>query len=510
MKTATRAMRVSTKELREAAPLGLCGLVLVAALSLGAPGSWPAYWAFCSVAIALGATSVGQEYRYRTLATLLTQPRGRTMILAPKVVVLAAFLGLLTLATRLPIDAWVLIPLTCALLLAPWLTMVCRSELAGLVFAAAVPAVLVVGGQTAALLVYGLESGRQRDTVLVWRVVIAGMGLAGACGAVGTVLTFRRLQAIDSDWADVHLPDWLRRGARPVRARRLNRYWALVRKETRLQGLAFGVAALFVLAWVGVSLSAPGIAVRIDLDTLRAGLASFYVGTVPLLIGASAIAEERRLNTLVSQMLFPVAAWKQFAVKVLVSIALTELLVRGVPVALMWVTPGIAPRWFRVPLGRWQLDLPVIALAVFGLYVSSFTASALRALLASLAGLVAAVTAFSLMLWPGQVLALVSFRLPPDLQGAYFVSARWSLRWLPWGLGAILCAILLRLALSNHRTASLTRRAIQRQVAMVFLCVMVAALILTTISSTFEISWFEMRHHRLPTISEIQGRVIVR
>ena len=100
--------------------------------------------------VALGALSIGHEYTNRTLTLLLSLPVDRRRlylvklgVLIPMLVALAA-LASRPARTRRALDPAgaapiLLLAVACGLFLAPWLTMVCRSPLAGIVFALAIP-----------------------------------------------------------------------------------------------------------------------------------------------------------------------------------------------------------------------------------------------------------------------------------------------------------------------------------------------------------------------------------
>src|SRR5207302_2506533 len=90
-----------------------------------------------------------------------------------------------------------------------------------------------------------------------------------------------------------------------------------------------------------------------------------------VLIGALASAEERQIGTLEWQVLLPMAAWRQWAVKVGTALGLAALLSFGLPILL---AGG------HVDFNSWHV-LVIMVLTTGGLYVSTLCKSAVRALI---------------------------------------------------------------------------------------------------------------------------------
>jgi hypothetical protein len=159
--------------------------------------------------VTLGAQSFGHEYTYRTLTLLLTQPLDRRRLFVIKYGVLAAMTLMLALfawrvragVTLIPRE-WreaelILLATASGLFVAPWLTMVCRSVLAGAVFTVAIPGLLTVGGDLLGALIYGLDRAAEIDHfkyLVLWRGMIAVCAVAIVAGW----RTFLRLEAIEA------------------------------------------------------------------------------------------------------------------------------------------------------------------------------------------------------------------------------------------------------------------------------------------------------------------------
>ena len=144
------------------------------------------------------------------------------------------------------------LPLLCGLFVAPWLTMVCRNALAGVVFALAIPATVWLASDLTAAMAYGGElattvEARELALGIFWR----GIVIVCAMAAVASWWMFIRLEAIESRGMELTPPAWVpglsgRARAMPAAPPAFTRrpaMWLLVKKELRLQQLTFAVSA---------------------------------------------------------------------------------------------------------------------------------------------------------------------------------------------------------------------------------------------------------------------------
>jgi hypothetical protein len=435
-------------------------------------------------AIALGAQAIGLEYTHRTLPLLLCQPRSRHVLLGVKLGVMAVMvltLGIfagyaLTHPTEgrivaRQIDYWPLVAWcgAAAACLTPFLSLICRGVLPAMVFTVAIPGALVTAGQLLAF-VAGLDAG----TVEAWRISLLPRIVAAVCAAsaVGTFLLFSRLQALEGQGRQLELPLWLRgRSASQVGLRRRHPVAMLVAKELHLQHMTFVVVALYVCAWAA-ALATRRFNPAFPIIPIGA-LTLMYGALLAQLIGSLASAEERRFNTLQWQLLLPVAIWKQWLVKVGVVLGLTLLFGIGLPFTLNLMTPGAETVGVRL----WpQSTIGLLLIAATGLYVSSLSSSGVRAMLSSQpvigsAAILAvgggawlysvAVHAF-VAAWGGTRMGPVTFH------------AATTHAWIPSFLVTVamaIAAVLMWLALANHRAVE---RSVRRVVAH---AVVVAALV---------------------------------
>jgi hypothetical protein len=394
----------------------------------------------------LGALSIGHEYGHGTLPLLLAQPVPRKRLLGVKLGVLAVLLaGIGATASVIVLPrvhaepsiqlAFVLLPLV-GLCVAPWLTMVFGSAMAGTVFTLALPGILMTASELLYLAVYGRLAPGRFQTLVLWRGTIACCAL----GAVMTWRTFLRLEAV-AGIGSFGVTAWLpasrtTAAALPMRTLR-SPLRLLVAKELRLQRMTFAVAGLYVVGHFAVSALQPMLPFAREIAT---ALSLFYGILIALLVGALASAEERQLGTLPMQQLLPMAAWRQFAVKVALVLSLSVLLAVALPALV--VSPSLPTR--IIP----ELGFGAIGLAICGLYVSSVSASGVWAMLLSMP------TVFG-VLWINE---LVRVQLSRALGRQNSI----SIVRLDGGLEPVLAvaflALLVWLALVNHRSAERSSR----------------------------------------------------
>ena len=375
------------KELRELLPLWV---VTMAGLVLAGVSGFvtPVILFFTPVAIlgtlapiALGAMAMGHEYRHRTMTTLLSLPVSRRGLLTAKAVVLGSLLLVLAgaawwMGARTP---WLLLPLALGFCLAPWFTLLTRSELGGMVFACAVPALLLLVGELVAEEAYG-SYFEPRGAAYLLRTNVVGIGTAVLCviAAADTVRRFLSMQVIEGTQGLVSSPALAGARVTAVQRRPTNVYVALVKKELRLQTLPIVVASAFGLAWWLTQLISSG-----EGDTnvvVRTGevLLPLFALLLAILTGAVASADERHLGVWASQVLLPVPMWRQWIVKVAVVLGLAYTF------ALMLVDFE-ATRWRYGYRTTFSISLPLFGAgaAALSLYVSSISKRGVTALLGS-------------------------------------------------------------------------------------------------------------------------------
>jgi hypothetical protein len=476
------------KELRALFPVwGACATALILA---GVPGDPKLYSMALLVyvigAIALGAVGVGHEYTGRTLGLLLSHPIDRGRLLLIK----TAALGLMLIAlaavawicvfngrafhlgfTRLEhvaphATAVLLLPALAGLCIAPVLTMLCRSPMAGIVFTATAMGGIWGTAQGFVLFEDGQlrSEGSSLDVLALAPLWYGTIGLA-ALGAIAAWRTFIRLEAVEGRGQDLHVPQWFGATARPAARATTSRWqpvWHLALKELHLQQMTFVVAALYVLCWSGISALRP--LMPEDIARQLDGLAFLYPPLIALLAGSLASAEERQFGTLEWQVLLPLAAWRQWVVKAGTAIGLAFLLGLALPALLETIRPsGIEMQGAVRSVGALMLVLVSV-----GIYVSSLSTTGVRAMLLSL---------------PVAMLVFVGAAVPFSRPGYRLMEKMSpSVDWLPfdpavthefflrnlrvfwaWELFAFAVPVLfaifvVRFALVNHRSLERSRR----------------------------------------------------
>ena len=323
-----------------------CAVAMIALAVIDDPRfSTPGRYLYVLGSVAIVALSIGHEYTLGTLSVLLTLPSARRSLLAGKLLAVTpmlATLAILTLAFARPTTVQIATVL-CALALAPWLTMLCRSPLAGTVFS------IGLAGHIHFL----AEVTAASRAGLLWAL----LGVA-AFATVASCWTFLRLEVGGGRGS-------ARRFRGAAVARRRSRWWLLFTKELRLQQMSFAVAVLYAALWFGYAVSQKVPDARGALDLVS----TIYSTLLAVLIGSIPSAEERQLGTIESQALLPLATWKQWSLKAGLAVLLALVLSFGLPVLLGPDDLELAP-WHAVV---------VVFLTSASLFVSSLCDGAARA-----------------------------------------------------------------------------------------------------------------------------------
>lgn len=452
-------LRLAVKELRALfPPWAACVVVfgcLIAARSgtAASPGGVHALGmlTYGAAAVALGALSIGHEYSHGTLALMLSQPVGRIRLYVTKACTLALMLVALaviawgTVLSEQPFTvdrdgkAALALATLGGLCIAPWLTMLTRNPLAGTVLTITLPGWVWI--------FINVSMERAAKPVTFWWIMV---GLAATAAVLGW-RTFMRLEAIDGRDSDLRLP-YTRRTATPV-PRDRHAVWVLLKKELGLQQLSLAVAGFYSAAWLALAITRQIASADTGsaAEDLTVALTILYSGMLALLIGALASAEERQLGTLDWQMLLPMAAWKQWALKVGMTVGLSMLLGVGLPALLVSMSGDAVKIPSEYPLGT-------LLLTVGSLYVSSLSSNGLRAFVVSLP--------VTVIVW---------------LLIAWFTTPQWLAHPLAWLTLALFLMLVLQFALVNHRSAERGSWRVFQQVFILCGCFAFAAAVVAVV-----------------------------
>jgi hypothetical protein len=454
------------------------------------PGPILALFAYVVGSLAIGAQSVGQEYTYRTLPMLLSQPADRRRMYLLKFVVSAVMLlTLAALAGTTFAKVWrpesarfsvIILPVLCGLFLAPLLTMICRGTLAGMIFGGTVMASTWLATLAIAWFGFGIDTEATENMLLSrWT-----LGMTVVCPVVGLLgwRRFRELEAIDVASPALHLPRWLKRAQG---ARRHHPLRALAVKEVHLQQMAFVITGLHIIVW----------AILVLLQRYVPSMATFPVGAVLLLysiglaiaIGALASAEERQHGMLDWQLLQPSPAWQQWIVKVGVAFGMALRFGVGLPVLLNQLTPV---EGFRIRMSA-DLAVLIVLLTASSIYISSLSSSGVRAMVLSLP--IGMAVAYFVQMASG-ALRWVTLQFAGPLMADIITGAVVPLSVGPAdvlifaarGFSLTLAPLLLWFGFVNHTSSERTTRRIFQQIAWIALLIMTGLVLVGGVLAFYE------------------------
>jgi hypothetical protein len=229
--------QLAAKEARALWPTCGAAAATVALTSFTYPRFTPL--AYALGALALGAQSFGHEYGYRTLGTLLMQPLDRRKIFAIKIGALALMLVLLASVTWLalangrrwdPVLVLSLPPLG-AVAFGPWLTMLCRNQLAGALFSGVPAGVVLAAAQWIAYQVHVTDD--DAAALLIRQIWFGTMAVITPIAAVVGWRLFLRLEALEGNGRAIQLPSLFKGRTPPYM---MNPVLQLIMKELTAAG----------------------------------------------------------------------------------------------------------------------------------------------------------------------------------------------------------------------------------------------------------------------------------
>ncbi len=459
--------------------------------------------AFGATACGVGALAIGHEYSHRTLGVLLAQPERRGVVLGTKLFVLASLLFLLGViaffvigegavpgvhTSRYPgaTSSNIVMALGCGFFLAPWLSMVGRGPLPGMLFSVMLPMATFFGVAFALykLEFLGLEFRLLHRYSLLWLVLLS----LWVMGGVLTWTTFLSLQALEGPRGVIRLPAWLT--TRPMdteadtaEVRPRNPAWLYFVKELRLQTMAFALSGIYIALWAAFTLWS-------DDQAVAGPLAYTHAVVIPVILGATSSAEERHLGTMAWHATLPVSSSWQWTLKAATALTITLTFTAGLP----FLLSRLAEPTVTIDNG---MMLAAAGLCIGALYISSLSTTGIRAVLT--AGLAAIVivsggaNAFGALVLPAiRLLEPLAKRLTPfSFERREFWEWNYWVSWLQVALAFGGAAILaLRFGAQNHLSDDRSGVRIAKQVGTI-LAYLAVSLIVTGFIS--QLLWAGLR-----------------
>lgn len=316
----------------------------------------------------LGLSSFGQEFSLGTFTVLLSQPTERSRVWRIKIVILVmAFLSVWTAAVvsiwcqyflydylhpiSTPFEHYLyfgrhyqrfsgafgydIIFLTLAAFVVfsggLWTTLLLRQIPNAFWFTLLTPLAIILG-------ISSLLSDRVANDQSIGRIIMAALAVYSVAGFCVAALLFRRWQ--DAQWTggEVSFPFFKKfagLGTTSISLRPRHRFFALLWKEIQLHQVNILIAGLLLLLHLS-SFIIRKIHPHFNNPDLQFVLQSIWLLwlLMPVLIGCSAIAEERRLGIMESQLTLPVSRRAQLLIKFFTALILSLFLGAAVPLLL--------------------------------------------------------------------------------------------------------------------------------------------------------------------------------
>jgi ABC-type transport system involved in multi-copper enzyme maturation permease subunit len=326
----------------------------------------------------LSLASFGQEFSFKTFSLSLSQPIPRSRIWLVKIAVLMAAFAtvLLTLficykiyfylrpVYNIPFPIWILILFSFVIFSGGlWATLLLRQMTGAFWFAILVPAFLML-----ALFEFSEHfywSQKVQNFVIPATLLVYSF----------TGFFFARhlfLRAQDTQWTggEISFP-WRRKASERAIVSSQPRHWfsALVRKEFQLHQANILIAALVLVLHLA-SVAIRKVHPNFDNPNVKFILEQVWALwlLMPLLIGSAAVAEERRLGIIESQLCLPVSRRTQLFIKF--SVALVLSLILGAIMPLLIESPK--------DVGNSVLILPIFIAATVIFFISFYASTLAR------------------------------------------------------------------------------------------------------------------------------------
>jgi len=352
----------------------------------------------------MALTTIGRETSLNTFSLLLSQPAERIRIWQTKLSVLAvAFLTVFAVwlaafgiaFINSNVDAsdressYNLFITICLIATATftgglWTTLLLRQIAGAFWLTLLVPAVLA--GFTAAFLA---ENHSDNAVIAVLCVVL---GIYSVGGFLFARWLFFRAQDVGWSGGVIALPEWklfAARSGNAVSPRNRKPIYALIKKEFQLHQVSLMGAAGLLLLHIGVIvLRSHHKFARDSAGEVLTAIFWMLWLVLPVVIGATAVAEERRLGVMEGQLCLPVSRRVQFAIKAFLTFFLgtflggvMPMLLEGLAIRFGALNPVFTPEAHTEEFGVLLFQLSIVAFSAWLALVSFFASTLARSFL---------------------------------------------------------------------------------------------------------------------------------
>jgi len=352
----------------------------------------------------MALTTIGRETSLNTFSLLLSQPAERIRIWQTKLSVLAvAFLTVFVVwlaafgvaLINSNVDAsdressYNLFITICLIATATftgglWTTLLLRQIAGAFWLTLLVPAVLA--GFTAAFLA---ENHSDNAVIAVLCVVL---GIYSVGGFLFARWLFFRAQDVGWSGGVIALPEWklfAARSGNAVSPRNRKPIYALIKKEFQLHQVSLMGAAGLLLLHIGVIvLRSHHKFARDSAGEVLTAIFWMLWLVLPVVIGATAVAEERRLGVMEGQLCLPVSRRVQFAIKAFLTFFLgtflggvMPMLLEGLAIRFGALNPVFTPEAHTEEFGVLLFQLSIVAFSAWLALVSFFASTLARSFL---------------------------------------------------------------------------------------------------------------------------------
>jgi hypothetical protein len=254
----------------------------------------------------------------------------------------------------------------------------------------------------------------------------------------------------------------------------------MIRKELGLQTLTIVLASCVIFASVVVDIAAGAVGglgiVERTASVLRPLLALF----VALLAGSVASSDERHIGTWSSQVLAPIAHWKQWCVKLGVVVGLAAIVS-----AALCGTEVMSWRFGYSFVPAFLVPSLAIGVAILGLYVSSFSARSVTSLMVSIGVLMVVLvlapgaTRLGWRVWGNTWNTLRGVIGPGDVSTGLASGLNAATDVASWLMVFLACAYF---GMANHRRLDFSPRRVASQAGVL----LIVAILSVVVNATFD------------------------